>query len=235
MQQHIINEITRTILVVPCVAGIRLDYSLGEEIPLFAPPLDASLTYGFGYNSGGHRKRLGMPFFKTGKGTPYKTWHNMMRRAYGPKKSAAYEDCSVCRKWWDYQEFAAWYSLQPYAFKPDAELDKDILDQLNCVYSPEHCSIVPKVINQIFRDTRSRRGLLPIGVLVAPGGVGFVAVLSMLGKRVVLGKFHDITETFRAYQSAHQVYCNQLADNYELKLDARVINRLRTCSRHIRD
>jgi hypothetical protein len=117
----------------------------------------------------------------------------MMRRAYGPKKSAAYEDCSVCRKWWDYQEFAAWYSLQPYAFKPDAELDKDILDQLNCVYSPEHCSIVPKVINQIFRDTRSRRGVLPIGVLVAPGGVGFVAVLSMLGKRVVLGKFHAIS------------------------------------------
>ncbi|WP_245220321.1 hypothetical protein [Pseudomonas umsongensis] len=176
-----------------------------------------------------------MPYFKTGKGTPYKTWHNMMRRAYDPKKSAAYEDCRVCRKWWDYQEFAAWYSLQPYAFEPDAELDKDILDQLNCVYSPEHCSVVPKVINQIFRDTRSRRGVLPIGVSVAPGGVGFVSVLSMLGKRVELGKFDDITEAFRTYQSAHSAYCNRLADSYESRLDARVIGRLRTCSRHIRD
>ncbi|MNF78169.1 hypothetical protein D3C84_603410 [compost metagenome] len=217
------------------MAGIRLDYSLGEELPLFGPPLDEPLTYGVGYNSGRRRKVMGMPYFKTGKGTPYTAWHNMMRRAYGPKKAAAYEDCSVCRKWHDYQEFAAWYSMQPYAFETDAELDKDILDSLNSVYSPEHCSVVPKLINQIFRDTRSRRGILPIGVSVAPGGVGFVSVLSMFGKPAVLGKFHDITEAFRAYQSAHQAYCNQLADSYESKLDVRVITRLRTCSRHIRD
>ena len=235
MQQHSIYDITRTIRVAPCVAGVRLDYSLGEEIPLFAPPLDESLTYGFGYNSGRRRKAMGMPYFKTGKGTPHKTWHNMMRRAYDPKKAAAYEDCSVCIKWHDYQEFAAWYFVQPYAFESDAELDKDILDPMNTVYSPEHCSVVPKLINQIFRDTRSRRGKLPIGVSVASGGVGFVSVLSMFGKPDVLGIFEDITEAFRAYQSAHQAYCNQLADSYESKLDARVINRLRTCSRHIRD
>ncbi|CAN2967096.1 AP2/ERF domain-containing protein [Pseudomonas sp. PM2] len=235
MQQHSIIDITKTILVAPCVAGIHLDYSLGEEIPLFAPPLDESLTYGFGYNSGRRRKAMGMPHFKTGKGTPYTAWHNMMRRAYGPKKSPAYEDCSVCRKWWDYQEFAAWYSVQPYAFEPDAELDKDILDQLNSAYSPEHCSVVPKLINQIFRNTRSRRGKLPLGVSERSGGMGVVSTLSMFGKRVELGTFTDITEAFKAYQSAHQAYCNQLADSYESKLDARVINRLRTCSRHIRD
>lgn len=235
MQQHSIYDITRTIRVAPCVAGVRLDYSLGEEIPLFAPPLDESLTYGFGYNSGRRRKAMGMPYFKTGKGTPHKTWHNMMRRAYDPKKAAAYEDCRVCIKWHDYQEFAAWYSVQPYAFESDAELDKDILDPMNTVYSPEHCSVVPKLINQIFRDTRSRRGRLPIGVSVASGGVGFVSVLSMFGKPDVLGIFEDITEAFRAYQSAHRAYCNQLADSYGSRLDARVIKRLRTCSRHIRD
>lgn len=235
MQQHSINDVTRTIYVLPSVAGIHLDYSLGEELPLYGPPVDGSLSYGVGYNSGGRRKAMGMPYFKTDKNTPYKAWHNMMRRAYGPKKATAYEDCSVCRKWWDYQEFAAWFSMQPYAFEAGAELDKDILDPLNTTYSPEHCSVVPKLINQIFRDTRSRRGILPIGVSVAPGGVGFVSVLSMHGKPVALGKFHDITEAFRAYQSAHQAYCNQLADSYESRLDARVIKRLRTCSRHIRD
>lgn len=234
MQQHSIYDVTRTIYVLPSVAGIHLDYSLGEELPLFAPPKDERLSYGVGYNSYRRRKALGLPYFKSGKGTPYKTWANMMRRTYGPEKPA-YVGCRVCRKWHDYQEFAAWYSVQPYAFEADAELDKDILDQLNPEYSPEHCSVVPKLINQIFRDTRSRRGILPIGVSVAPGGAGFVSVLSMLGKPVALGKLHDITEAFRAYQSAHQAYCNQLADSYESKLDARVINRLRTCSRHIRD
>lgn len=235
MQQHSINDVTRTIYVLPSVGGVHLDYSLGEELPLFGPPLDGSLTYGVGYNSGGRRKAMGIPYFKTAKGTPYKAWHNMMRRAYGPKKATAYEYCDVCKKWWDYQEFAAWHSKQPYAFEDDAELDKDILDPLNTTYSPEHCSVVPKLINQIFRDTRSRRGRLPIGVSIASSGVGFVSVLSMFGKPSVLGIFEDITEAFRAYQSAQRAYCNQLADSYESRLEPRVIERLRTCSRHIRD
>ncbi|WP_338807306.1 hypothetical protein V8U11_12045 [Pseudomonas chlororaphis] len=232
--QHSFNDITRTIRVLPCVAGHHLDYTLGEELPLFAPPKDKRLSYGVGYNSYRQRKALGLPYFKSGKGTSYKTWANMMRRNYG-SENPVYEGCRVCRKWHDYQEFAAWYSVQPYAFEADAELDKDILDPMNTVYSPEHCSVVPKLINQIFRDTRSRRGKLPIGVSVASGGVGFVSVLSMFGKPDALGIFDDITEAFRAYQSAHRVYCNQLADIYESKLDARVIHRLRNCSRHIRD
>lgn len=235
MHQHSINDITRTIFVAPCVAGVRLDYSLGEELPLFGPPKDEKLTYGVGYNSKDRRKAMGLPYFKTGKGTPHKTWSNMMRRAYGPKKAAAYENCSVCLKWHDYQEFAAWYSMQPYAFENDAELDKDILDSLNTVYSPEHCSVVPKLINQIFRNTRSRRGKLPIGVSIASGGIGFVSVLSMYGKPAVLGTFLDITEAFRTYQVAHQAYCIELVEKYTDKIDLRVIERLRTCSRHIRD
>ena len=235
MHQHSINDITRTIFVAPCVAGVRLDYCLGEELPLFGPPKDKKLTYGVGYNSKDRRKAMGLPYFKTGKGTPHKTWSNMMRRAYGPKKAAAYEDCSVCLKWHDYQEFAAWYSKQPYAFENDAELDKDILDSLNTVYSPKHCSVVPKLINQIFRNTRSRRGKLPIGVSIASGGVGFVSALSMYGKPAVLGTFLDINEAFRTYQVAHQAYCIELVEKYTDKIDLRVIERLRTCSRHIRD
>ncbi|UVM23526.1 hypothetical protein [Pseudomonas wadenswilerensis] len=235
MQQHSPFDTVKTIYVAPCVAGIRLDYSLGEELPLFGPPLDEPLTYGFGYNSGRRRKDIGMPYFKTGKDTPYKAWHNMMRRAYDPNKASAYENCSVCIKWHDYQEFATWYSMQPYAFEADAELDKDILDPLNTVYSPEHCSVVPKLINQIFRNTRSRRGKLPIGVSIASGGIGFVSVLSMYGRPVALGTFLDITEAFRTYQAAQHEYCIALAEKYTGKIDSRVTERLHTCSRHIRD
>jgi hypothetical protein len=178
---------------------------------------------------------MGMPYFRSGKGTPYTTWHNMMRRAYGPKSAPAYENCNVCRKWHDYQEFAAWYSMQPYAFENDAELDKDILDSLHSVYSPEHCSVVPKLINQIFRNTRGRRGKLPIGVSTVSGGIGFISVLSRYGQPVVLGKFLDITEAFRAYQAAHHEYCNELAVKYTGRIDSCVIERLRTYFRHIRD
>lgn len=235
MQQHSINDVTRTIYVLPSVAGIHLDYSLGEELPLFGPPLDGALTYGVGYNSGGRRKAMGMPYFTTAKGTPHKTWSNMMRRAYGPKKAAAYEDCQVCRKWWDYQEFAAWYSVQPYAFGTGAELDKDILDPLNKTYSPEHCTVVPKTINLIFKSSRKLRARFPRGVYVHTSGLGFVAKISKYGKLQDLGHFDTPTDAFEAYQQARQSYGQELAAYYDGLLDERVISRLKNLSAHIRD
>lgn len=225
----------KTIYVLPQVWGTPLDFTLGEELPLFGPPANDGKICGVGYNSYKRRKALGMPYFKTGPRTPYKRWLNMIQRCYRGEK-VAYDGCTVCLKWHDYQEFAAWFTEQPYACESDAELDKDILDRLNTVYSPESCSVVPKVINQVFRNTRSRRGRLPLGVSVAPGGNGFVSVISMFGQRVELGKkCHDIAEAFERYQSAHRAYCAQLADRYESKLDARVLRVLRAHSRHMRD
>ncbi|MGV8568087.1 MAG: hypothetical protein ACWA7E_08660 [Pseudomonas asiatica] len=235
MHQHSTNDITRTIFVAPCVAGIRLDYSLGEELPLYGPPLDQPLTYGFGYNSGRRRKAMEMPYFKTGRGTPYKAWHNMMRRAYGPKKAAAYEDCSVCRKWWDYQEFAAWYSVQPYAFEADAELDKDILDPLNTMYSPANCTVVPKSLNLIFKDSRKLRAKLPRGVYVHSSESGFAAQISRYGNATDLGHFDSPADAFEAYKQARQAYGQELAALYDGLIDERVISRLKNLTAHIRD
>ena len=158
----------------------------------------------------------------------------MLQRCYTVEK-AAYDDCTVCAKWHDYQEFADWFVEQPYSSAADAELDKDILDPLNTVYSPEFCSVVPKLVNQIFRNTRSQRGVLPLGVYETRNRQAVVARLSMHGKQVHLGTFHDIIEAFEVCQDAHWRYCNELADIYETQIDARVIERLRRYKRHIRD
>lgn len=235
MQQHSITDITRTIHVDSCEAGLHLDYSLGEELPLFRPPPGGSLTYGVGYNSGRRRNAMGMPYFKTGKGTPHKTWHNMMRRAYGPKKAAAYEDCRVCIKWHDYQEFAAWYSVQPYAFEAGAELDKDILDPLNTIYSPENCTVVPKSLNLIFKDSRKLRARLPRGVYIHSSGLGFTGRISRHGSVTDLGHFDTPTAAFEAYKQARQSYGQELAALYDGLIDERVISRLKYLSAHIRD
>lgn len=158
----------------------------------------------------------------------------MLRRCY-ESEATAYAGCTVCRKWHDFQEFADWFVDQPYASEADMELDKDILDPLNTVYSPEFCSLVPRVMNQIFRDTRSQRGVLPIGVTIASRGKGFITRLSKYGESVYLGKRHNIIEAFEAYKAAHRKYCNELADRYEGAIDARVIERLRSYTRHIHD
>ena len=150
----------------------------------------------------------------------------MLARCY-KSGATAYIGCTVCRKWHDFQEFAIWFAAQPYWDGADVELDKDILDPLNTVYSPEFCSLVPRVINQMFRNTRSQRGRLPIGVCVAPWGKGFVARISKHGKQVYLGTFSDIHEAFEAYKSAHKAYCNELADMHDGLISPRVIERLR--------
>lgn len=234
MQQLSNIDTVQTIYVAPCVAGYHLDYSLGEELPLFAPPANESLTYGIGYNSGHRRKAVGMPYFTTVKGTPFKTWHNMMRRCYNGSQ-ASYEGNRVCRKWLDYQEFAAWYVTQPYAGMPNAELDKDILDPLNTVYSPEYCTVVPKSLNLIFKDSRKLRGRLPRGVYVPSSGSGFAAKISKYGKTTELGRFADPIAAHGAYKQARQAYGQELAELYGGLIDERVIARLKNLSAHIRD
>lgn len=231
--QPSINDITRTILVDPCVAGVHLDYSLGDEIPLFAPLPTDVLLYGVGYNSADRRKALGLPVHET-TGRPYNKWKDMLTRCYKAGASA-YAGCTVCKKWHDFQEFADWFVSQPYSNAPDVELDKDILDPLNRIYSPEFCSLVPRLVNQMFRNTRSQRGRLPIGVKEGPRGKGFTARLSKYGEQVHLGTFGDIFSAFEAYQAAYSAYCSEVANEYEGKVDQRVIERLRVCSRHIRD
>lgn len=233
MNQDFINDRVKTIYVLPQLAGIRVDYSLGEEAPLFTPPRDGKLLYGVGYDSAERRKACGMPYHeKTCRS--HRRWVDMLNRCYRSGASA-YIGCTVCPKWHDFQEFADWFVNQPYALEEDMELDKDVLDPLNKVYSPEFCSLVPRVINQIFRDTRSQRGKLPIGVTVASREEGFISRLSMYGKSVYLGKCHSIVEAFEVYKAAHRKYCNELADRYERSIDARVVERLRSYTRHIHD
>lgn len=233
MQQHSIIDTIRTIHVDPRLAWLHLDYSLGEEIALIAPLKTDTLVCGVGYNSVDRRKALGLPYHET-TCRSHRRWTDMLRRCY-ESEATAYAGCTVCRKWHDFQEFADWFVDQPYASEADMELDKDILDPLNTVYSPEFCSLVPRVMNQIFRDTRSQRGVLPIGVTIASRGKGFVTRLSKYGESVYLGKRHNIIEAFEAYKAAHRKYCNELADRYEGAIDARVIERLRSYTRHIHD
>jgi hypothetical protein len=216
-------------------AGLPLDHYPGEELPLFLPIKGQDLTYGVGYNSYRQRKALGMPYFGSGKKNRCrKAWDNMMRRCYGGR-SPAYEGHRVCKSWLDYQEFAAWYHSQPEAYKPKSELDKNILDPLNMIYSPVHCTLVPKQINLLFKDSQKLRGRLPRGVYVHPSGLGFVARLSKNGKPLALGRFDLIEEAFEAFKKARQEYGKELAEQFYGQIDPRVIEILENLSAHIRD
>lgn len=224
-----------SVQIKPQFAGIPLDYYPGEDLPLFLPLPRQKLTYGVGYNSYLQRKALGLSYFDSRRGNRIrKAWDNMMRRCYSVQQSA-YEGCRVCRKWYDYQEFAEWYSSQPNAYKSVSELDKDILDPLNMIYSPDHCTVTPKQINLLFKDSRKLRSRLPRGVYEHTSKLGFIARISKHGKSVALGRFETIAEAFEAYKRARQEYGKELAALFEGRIDPRVTERLRNLSAHIRD
>ena len=93
------------------------------------------------YNSKFHRKA-------------YLYWKCMIERCYDPyelNKRPTYIDCTVCKEWLNFQNFAKWYEENYYECNEHKmSLDKDILVKGNKIYSPETCIFVPMNINDMF-------------------------------------------------------------------------------------
>lgn len=75
----------------------------------------------------------------------YQAWSDMIKRCYSEKRQKrqpTYIGCTVCKEWHNYQVFAEWY----YGHLPEGlaryEVDKDIINPGNKIYSPEMCTVV---------------------------------------------------------------------------------------------
>jgi hypothetical protein len=95
----------------------------------------------------------------------YRTWVNMLQRCYSSnfhKKNPTYSDCIVCHDWLTFSNFKKWMESQDWQGK---QLDKDIIDNGNNIYSPEKCCFVSHRVNSFLTDCGSKRGKYPIGVM----------------------------------------------------------------------
>ncbi len=180
-------------------------------------------VYGVGY--------IGVGEFKTcdenGKNTKcYWTWKNMMKRCYDHKyheKKPTYIGCSVCESWKNFQNFAKWFYENYYEFGNDKrmELDKDILNKGNKVYSPETCIFTPNFINALFTKRDNERGKYPIGVYKHKHKhtFKFKAMFSKgTGKPICLGSYDTPRLAFLVYKQAKEEYIQQIAEEYKLQL-----------------
>ncbi len=108
----------------------------------------------YGYN----KARKNKPYYKScgddNKTTKvYNTWFNMMRRCYNPncEDYELYKDCTVCKSWHNFQNFAEWWESNYYEIEGERmSLDKDIIKKDNKIYSPSTCCIVPDKLNTAF-------------------------------------------------------------------------------------
>lgn len=181
--------------------------------------MSKKLTHGVGYNSGGKYKAT-----IDGKVTKaYRTWCNMLRRAYCPKGHARYPTyigCSVADEWHDFQNFAEWFENHEYS-DYGYQLDKDLLLHCNKIYAPDRCVFVPSQLNKLLTDHGNARGQYKQGVSFHKQANKFQADISINGKRKGLGRFDNELDAYNVYKKAKEanVKCmalewqDRIADN----------------------
>ena len=94
------------------------------------------------------------------------------------------------------------------------QIDKDILEKGNKIYSPNTCVFVNNKINSIFTKHDGIRGKYPIGVFKRENGK-FSASVSINGKQHKLGIFDTAEEAFVSYKEAKEKEIKRIADLYK--------------------
>lgn len=182
------------------------------------------LMYGTGYNTQGiHKARLGNNFNKT-----YYVWKNMIQRCYCHEtqiKHPTYKDCTVCPEWHDYQVFAEWYTNHEY-YGLGYQLDKDLLNQGNKIYSPDTCCLVPKELNILLNDSAKARGEYPQGVSFHKKSGKYCAQININGKRKHIGLFICPDKAYIAYKVANEHYVKQKANEWRDRIAPEVFDAL---------
>lgn len=142
----------------------------------------------------------------------YQVWVCMLNRCYDKKhhkKHPSYTSCSACDEWLRFSKFKMWFDAN---YIEGCYLDKDILVKGNKVYSPETCCFVPREINNVIENARSRRGNTPMGVFERNGR--YLSYVRVNEKRIYLGTFDTIEKAFEIMKERKEMYIKDLAKKY---------------------
>ena len=156
------------------------------------------LIYGVGINDADYpvvttigKNRVTCPF--------YQRWRNMIRRCYSEKSLnlyPTYKSCSVCDEWLIFSNFKKWMELQDWENK---ELDKDILDINNKIYSPEKCLFVSREINALIVNVFKENKNTNTGITFEKKRGIYKSSCSVRGKMKTLGRYDNIIDARRTY------------------------------------
>lgn len=158
------------------------------------------------------------------KTTAYIKWTSMLTRCYSDKyiKQQNYSSCVVCDEWLNFQNFAKWHYENYYEIEDDClELDKDIIEKGNRIYSPDKCIYVPHKLNTILCNRHNDRGKCLIGVSEQCGK--YVAACSIDGKSKYLGTFDSEYEAFLVYKAKKESEIKRVAEQYRGRIPDYII------------
>lgn len=153
----------------------------------------------------------------------YIIWRSMLRRCYSDKlqaKQPTYIGCSVCSDWLLFSNFKAWYDKH---YREGYQLDKDILNPGNKVYSPENCRFIPRQVNSLILDSCASRGKYMIGVCFDNNANKFKSQCHIFNpitnesKLTYLGLFTAELEAHLKYKEAKEQNVKIVAEYYYQK------------------
>ena len=185
-------------------------------------------VYGHGYL--GVDKEGNVPKAKEFKDGKYViTWEyqkrmNMLKRCFDNKlkeKYPTYKSATCCDRWLCFVNFLEDLEIlkQEYNWDDDIKLnlDKDILNKNNKIYSLENCVLVPDWINLLFTKRDNDRGSYPVGVTYHKIAKKYQAQCSINGKQTKLGLYSTPEQAFNAYKIAKENEIKKIANDCVLK------------------
>ena len=150
----------------------------------------------------------------------YRKWQGMLQRCFDNKlkeKYPTYKDVTCCERWLCFVNFLEDFEIlkQEYNWDNDKKLnlDKDILNKNNKIYSLENCILVPDWINKLFTKRDANRGECPIGVRYHKRDKKYEAYCNINGKHTGLGYHNTVEEAFNAYKQAKENEIKRIAND----------------------
>jgi len=159
----------------------------------------------------------------------YVLWNSMIKRCFSEKfkqKCPTYKDVTCSKEWLSMTKFIEDVSqMRGYGLE-GWDLDKDILQKGNKLYSKSTCCFVPHEVNSLLIKSDKARGEYPVGVCFHKTRGKFMASLAINGKVKFLGRFNTPEQAFQVYKRAKEVQIKAVAEKWKHLLDDRVFQAL---------
>ena len=155
-------------------------------------------------------------------------WRCMLKRCGDKtylKDKPTYQQCCVSETFSVYENFEKWFDKQVGNECVDFELDKDLLDKGNKIYSEDLCVLLPKDINMALIKKESTRGQYLIGVSKTKSGK-FNSDCRVGEGIKIRGLFDTEIDAFSYYKINKENYIKELAEKWKSKIDERAYQAL---------
>lgn len=174
-------------------------------------------------NDAGYQVRIELDNDKCWYCPLYSKWNGLKKRTtkkyLSTGENPTYNGVTVCDEWYSFKNFRDWILSVPIkeTYIKELELDKDLKDNPNRIYSPETCLLVPRYVNDCILIRQNARGSMPIGVYEdnTRKNNKYQAHICVFNKNIHLGRHATPELAHRMWQQRKIEYFDEIITKYK--------------------